>query len=487
MLKTQIMKMSELKKATYATAFAVGVALVWLYFCIFRVSNATTLVILLSAAILTVFSIISTSKLRYLLLLFLSAALLLFMFIRREGSTLFMLSVVARFAVYGLLIAFFGTLLSQVTQRMYLDMQRVASEREEALSQSRQWLARLNALVRVISAISTKNRLREIFTESLKEARKVFNADSGLIYSVNRETGKLSVVSSFGYRPEILEKMKEKGIGDISSCLACQQMGTVAVDDLATDEKCQNLARVNTGSCICLPITSGDTLWGVLHIRRRYPDAFTPEGIQLAQAMTYQFGLAMQRASLFDQINLLAITDPLTGLYNYRKLGRDLPREFVRSERYQHQFSFIMADIDHFKSFNDTYGHQAGDAVLRGVARAMEKGRREVDRVYRYGGEEFSILLPETDWPEALEVAEKIRKSVESLAVEAEDGEGPLKVSISMGVAAFPGDSGEPEGLIGAADEALYAAKESGRNRTLTYAELVIGPRERARPDKPAV
>lgn len=483
MLKTQIMKMSELKRATYATSFAVGVALVWLYVCIFRVSNATTLVVLASAAILTVFSIISTSKLRYALLLFLTAALLVFMFIRQEGSTIFIFSVAARFAVYGLLIAFFGTLLSQATQRMYLDMQRIASEREEALAMSRQWLARLNALLGVISAINTKNHLREIFTESLEEARKVFNADSGLIYSVNRETGKMTVVSSFGYSPEVLKKMEEKGTGNTAYCLACQRMDTVAVDNLATDEKCRNLSKVNTGSCICLPIVSGDKLWGALHLRRRFTDAFTPEGIQLAQAMTYQFALAMQRASLFDQVNLLAISDPLTGLFNYRKLSRDLEREFVRSRRYQHRFSFIMADIDHFKKFNDTHGHQAGDAVLRGVAQAMEKGRREVDRVYRYGGEEFSVILPETSLSEARDVAEKIRESVESLVVKAENGDVSLKVSISMGVASFPLDGDSPEKLIGAADEALYAAKEAGRNRTITHAETKNGPHPRAHPD----
>lgn len=483
MLKSQIMKMSELRRATLATALAVGIALVFLYFCIFRVSNATTLVILVSAAVLTVVSIISTSTLRYLLLLTLTAFLLVFMFIRQEGSTLFILSVAARFAVTGLLIAYFGTLLSQATQHLYLDMQRIASEREQALSESRRWLARLNALVTVISTISTKNHLREIFTESLEAARKVFNADSGLIYSVNPKTGKMAVISSFGYRPELLEKMEEKGIGNIAYCLACQRMDTVAVDNLATDEKCRNLAKVNTGSCICLPITSGDKLWGVLHLRRRFPDAFASESIQLAQAMTYQFGLAMQRASLFDQINLLAITDSLTGLFNKRKLSRDLEREFVRSRRYHHRFSFIMADIDHFKAFNDTYGHQAGDAVLHEVADAMERGRREVDRVYRYGGEEFSVLLPETDWPEALEVAEKIRRSVESMAVEFEGLDEPLKVTISMGVAAYPHDSDELESLVGAADEALYAAKESGRNRTCEHAEQGKGPRVRAHPD----
>lgn len=119
-----------------------------------------------------------------------------------------------------------------------------------------------------------------------------------------------------------------------------------------------------------------------------------------------------------------------------------------------------MADIDHFKNFNDTYGHLAGDAMLREVARALNSGRREVDRVYRYGGEEFSILLPETDWPEAYEVAEKLRRRVDALSVDAHGSDEPLTTTISMGVAAFSEDSLHLEHLVSAADEALYEAKE---------------------------
>jgi diguanylate cyclase (GGDEF)-like protein len=180
----------------------------------------------------------------------------------------------------------------------------------------------------------------------------------------------------------------------------------------------------------------------------------------------------MQRASLFEQVNRLAITDPLTGLYNYRKMTRDLDREIVRSRRYHHPFSFIMADIDHFKSLNDQYGHPAGDEVLRAVARTLNRGRREVDRVYRYGGEEFSVLLPETDWPEAFEVAEKLRRKVGEMEVRVKGEPEPIGATISMGVASFSSDSIALEHLISAADEALYSAKESGRNKVVAHSSL---------------
>jgi len=466
------MKMNELQRTTLAAACAVFAALLLLFICIFRVSNATALVIVVATAFIGFVSLVTSSRWRYLVLAVLIGALALELFLHEDSSTLANVSVLIRFSVTGLLVTYFASLLTTRSHVLYLDMRRLARQRQDALAESRRWLSRVNALVMVITTISTKNRLQDIFTEGLEEARKAFNADSGLIYSVAESDGSMSIVGSFGYSDEVLDKMKRRGMETATLCQACTDLTPVAVDNLATDEKCSNLQKVTTGSCICLPIIEGEKLMGVLHIRRRHPDAFTPEDIQLAQSMTYQFGLAMQRASLFEQVNRLAITDPVTGLYNQRKLTRDLDREVVRSMRYQHPFSFIMADIDHFKQFNDNYGHQAGDTMLREVARALDSGRREVDRVYRYGGEEFSILLPETDWPEAVEVAEKLRKKVGDMEVEVDGGSEPLRTTLSMGVASFSQDSLKTQSLVAAADEALYAAKESGRDRVVAHARM---------------
>jgi K+-sensing histidine kinase KdpD len=340
------MKMSELQRTTCIAAGALFVALILVFMCIFRVSNATALIIVISTAILGSVSLVTSSPLRYLLLAGLIGALALEIFVQEPSSTLFNISVLCRFSVTGLLVTYFANLLTRQSHRLYLDMRRLARQREEALGDSRRWLTRVNALVMVISTISTKNHLNEIFTESLEEARKAFNADSGLIYSISPSSGRMSIVGSFGYSDEVLDKMKRRGIGHATSCQACTGTEAVVVDNLATDDKCPTLAKVNTGSAICLPIIEGEMLLGVLHLRRRHPDAFTPEDIQLAQAMTYQFGLVMQRASLFEQVNRLAITDPMTGLYNYRKLTRDLDREIVRSKRYRHPFSFIMGRVE---------------------------------------------------------------------------------------------------------------------------------------------
>jgi len=177
------------------------------------------------------------------------------------------------------------------------------------------------------------------------------------------------------------------------------------------------------------------------------------------RTLFYQITMAIENARLYYS----AVTDGLTGLYIRRYFQLTLEQEFQRARRYDRKFSLLMIDIDHFKSINDTYGHQTGDAVLKEVAKILKYQTREVDIVARYGGEEMSIILPETDLEGALLTAEKIRSTVERYQFP--DG---LKVTISIGAATcdkdFPQDK---ETLIKLADEALYKAKEGGRNRVV--------------------
>lgn len=162
----------------------------------------------------------------------------------------------------------------------------------------------------------------------------------------------------------------------------------------------------------------------------------------------------------------LSNTDPLTQLANRRSLMRALESEYQRSERHGHPLSLVMADIDHFKKINDTYGHQQGDLVLKAVAEAIRKQLREYDLAARFGGEEFALLLPETDLAQATQVAERVRAMVAGLRLAGELQN--LRTSISLGVATRP----HPEitnlnDLIRVADDALYAAKQAGRNRVV--------------------
>ena len=165
------------------------------------------------------------------------------------------------------------------------------------------------------------------------------------------------------------------------------------------------------------------------------------------------------------RIEQLAIVDPLTGLYNRNFLYEILPQEISESHRYEKPLSLIILDVDHFKQFNDTWGHDVGDLVLKHVASLLKDTLRETDIPFRYGGEEFIIVLPEAHVENAVRVAEKVRNVVADTPLVLEDQPEPLRVTISLGVAELKRDD-TLDTLIKQADQALYAAKRGGRNRT---------------------
>jgi diguanylate cyclase (GGDEF)-like protein len=164
----------------------------------------------------------------------------------------------------------------------------------------------------------------------------------------------------------------------------------------------------------------------------------------------------------------MANRDGLTGLYNHRYFHEQLSQDFLRARRYHEDLSCVLLDIDFFKKFNDTYGHQTGDVVLRALAEVIERSIRASDLAARYGGEEFALVMYHTDQLAALEAAERLRHMVENHAVK--DNGNLLRVTISVGVATFPHEKiHDAKELIECADQALYKAKENGRNRIEAY------------------
>jgi diguanylate cyclase (GGDEF)-like protein len=193
-----------------------------------------------------------------------------------------------------------------------------------------------------------------------------------------------------------------------------------------------------------------------------------PDGTIIWDGICIDITERKQLEHQLDQANMLlqeqAIRDPLTGLHNRRYLDETLPRELQRAERAGQPVGIIMLDIDHFKRFNDTYGHDAGDTVLRAVGAFLKEHTRGADIACRYGGEEFTLVLPGASLADTQQRAEELRAGIQTLAVQ--HGEQPLaQVTISLGVAVFPAHGTTAESLIRAADQALYQAKRNGRNR----------------------
>jgi diguanylate cyclase (GGDEF)-like protein len=192
--------------------------------------------------------------------------------------------------------------------------------------------------------------------------------------------------------------------------------------------------------------------------------ALTDEHKQILAAMSDRIALAIHNLQLRNSLLQQAIRDPLTGLYNRRYLDETLTRELERANRSGQSLSIIIADVDHFKEINDTFGHDGGDEILRVVGKLLGSSFRTQDLVCRYGGEEFVIVLPETQLADALHRAEALRQQIKLTHVNLA-GATLESLSISMGVAAFPSHGDSPKALIRNADNAMYRAKTGGRDR----------------------
>ncbi|ONF44030.1 GGDEF domain-containing protein [Marinobacter lutaoensis] len=206
-------------------------------------------------------------------------------------------------------------------------------------------------------------------------------------------------------------------------------------------------------------------LYGYLELHRR--TRFSEEELEAIEVFIGAAICPIRNACRFIALEQMALTDTLTGVPNRRALDEDLGRICHLADRHNESHSLILVDLDHFKAVNDTHGHLIGDQVLRMSADGLTRTLRNSDRVYRFGGEEFAVLLPHTDAPHAREAAERIRLALASLALDRLVG-APLRITASCGVATHLAGEG-PEQWLARADEALYRAKQAGRNQTRVF------------------
>ncbi|MBP7865720.1 MAG: diguanylate cyclase [Acidobacteria bacterium] len=219
-----------------------------------------------------------------------------------------------------------------------------------------------------------------------------------------------------------------------------------------------------TRSWVGAPVMAKGRVIACLSLHKFAGEPYEPAQAEQLLAFAGHAALALENARLFAEVRLLAVTDPLTRLYNRRQFFVLAQHEFQRCRRSRKPISLLMSDIDHFKRVNDTWGHVAGDVVLKAVASRFRNSLRANDVIGRYGGEEFAILLPETDTAAAAQVADSIRLVVAAAAVETEADSIP--VTVSLGVAGRAGEAEESlESVLRRADQALYHAKAGGRNR----------------------
>ena len=248
----------------------------------------------------------------------------------------------------------------------------------------------------------------------------------------------------------------------------------VIVEDMRNHPFFANVPTDWAGSIIGLPLKVGDSVLGVMNVTRSIVGGFSNSELQLLKMLSEQAAIAISNASLHQVVSRQAYSDTLTGLPNRRALDERLEEEVLAARKNNYSFAVIMMDLDGFKAVNDTYGHPVGDDVLRLVFNQMARGVRNTDFLARYGGDELTLILSQTEMTSAQVVSEKIMEGMKKLKFRLPDGK-KLKLGISGGIALFPVHARSGPDLLRAADGALYHAKKYKRG-TFEMAHGMTGP-----------
>lgn len=351
--------------------------------------------------------------------------------------------------------------IQELQQKLQI-LQNKFAEVESAYNRLEYRFRQIDALYSIASGFSAIVNLEELLDVAREHFKKLLKIDKfRLILDAEAMHESLTpVVSDLLYFVE-----PAKSQPSLYTQIVNEQK-PVYIEDLSHAKK-KSLTVVNftEGSLLAFPImTDEQTVLGAMAFCRKQPNSFDKDEIDLLEQVTAEVAKALHHLLIFEHTKELSIKDDLTGIFNRRYFNQRFEREVLRSKRYQRSLAVVMADIDHFKQYNDLNGHILGDEVLKHVAEIMECNLRKADIVCRFGGEEFIVLLPEISKEQARKAANKLRRKIEQETFEREEKQPDKKITISLGVAAFPDDATNPEQLLKAADQALYQAKSMGRN-----------------------
>ncbi len=321
-------------------------------------------------------------------------------------------------------------------------------------------LNQLDTLIEMAALVNSTLDPLSIRKKAIEAAARLLHAEAGSLLLIDDEKGELFFEVALGEKGERVKPIKlAKGIG-VAGWVA-ENDEPVIINDTSSDSRffkgVDEVSGFVTRNMVCVPVRSKEKTIGVLQAINKEKGEFDNEDMTILYALANQVAVAIENALLYKD----SITDGLTGLYHHKFFELRLKEEVDRSKRYKHNLVLVMIDIDFFKKINDTYGHLAGDKVLEGMSAILKKATRLSDIVARYGGEEFAAILPYISKKHALEVAERLRSTVED-----HDFDG-IKVTISIGLGYFECTDQDIEykELIAIADKALYNSKDGGRNR----------------------
>lgn len=341
---------------------------------------------------------------------------------------------------------------------MIQDAQRKLKENEAHYRQLGALQAATETLLTTIDTEALLGRILDAATIAIPVAEK------GMIHLIAQDTGQLEMRASIGYSDPRIRRIKLPGsAGYVAQ--AVREGAPLKVDDLTSQAKItpSSMSAGEIRSAIIAPLILKNQVIGGLSLESSEIAAFTHNDLNLLVSFATTATSAIHNSRLHAEVQKQAITDTLTGLYNRRGFVELGQREVERSRRYHRPMVAIVLDVDNFKSINDTYGHANGDLVLQVVANRCLQNLRRVDLVGRMGGDEFMILLPETDISTGSQVAERLRQCIASTPIHIEGSK--VDISVSMGVARSTVAIPDLDILLSRADSAMYLAKKAGRNR----------------------
>jgi len=334
----------------------------------------------------------------------------------------------------------------------------------------------MDVLDMVTSRLNEVREPEELYETIVEMSVQLAHAERGSLMLVENDKAYLAIKAAKGINKKLLKEIKIK-IGEGVAGKVFGEGVPLVVYDIEKDERIllHRKASYKTGSFISIPLKIGERPIGVLNTSDRIKgEAFSEEDMALLRSFASYASIALERSmyySLVGHLKELSITDSLTGLFNKRYFEERFFEELQRSERHNLAFSIGMLDIDDFKLFNDTEGHLSGDEVLKNIANIAKESTRLIDIIARFGGEEFAIIMPQTEKDEAFFVAERIRKSVREQLSHTWRYFPKDHITVTVGVATFPSDGKDMKDLIRNADRALYKGKKEGKDKTVLFKE----------------
>src|SRR5450631_801903 len=318
----------------------------------------------------------------------------------------------------------------------------------------------------VAKALTSSLDLDSILQTIMDKMAEYFRPDTWSLLMVDEEQDELYFAIAVGTASEALKDVRLK-VGEGIAGWVAKHGERLIVPNVMTDprfsKRIDEMTQLETQSIICIPLRAKHRVLGVIQLVNVDMDGFGDSELFFLQALSDYAAIAIENARAVEKIQELTITDDVTGLYNARHLYKTLETEVYRSSRFNYEFTVLFIDLDHFKQVNDTHGHLVGSKLLAEIGYLVKAQLRLIDYAFRYGGDEFVVLLPQTGKDQALVVARRLRDALRASSFCREEGLN-LNVRASIGLATYPHDARTAHDVIRQADGMMYVVKNSSRD-----------------------